>query len=147
MLKGEMHCDHRGCKNTPNRAPRLIVQSRTPDEPGHRPIRMFTPFHFCEIHKSEVSADMLLTPKVIAVFEECAKKRRPLDFACDFEPGEARGFEAKGAAIEWVLTTTPEYREFLSALGVDGVYGLAKMSRDDQIALQEKLGVREMADE
>jgi hypothetical protein len=139
-------CDHAGCKNTPARAPRLIVQSMTPDEPGHKPIRMFTPYHFCEIHRNEIEPDTLLTPRVKEAFERCARLKRPLDYKCDFEPGEWRGIDAHGTALEFVLVTTPEYRAFMAALGVSGIYGLRQMSVDDQIALQEKLGVRELAE-
>lgn len=141
-----MQCDHSGCRNSVARAPRLIVQSQTPDEPGHKPIRMFTPYHFCENHRGEVTAEALLTPRVKSLFEKCAKLKRPQDFKCDFEPGDWRGIDASGAAIDLVLVTTPEYREFLQALGVSGIYGLKQMSDEDQIGLQEKLGVKELAE-
>lgn len=109
-------CDHRhiiaslSCPNTPSRAPRLIVCSRTPEEPGHRPLKMFTTLHYCELHKGELKTEDLLTAKVKRDFEEAARRKRPLGFKCDFD----------GAFIEFVLTSTPEYRRFEAALGENG---------------------------
>lgn len=107
-------CDHKTmlgtCKNTPTRAPRLIVPSRTPLACGHRPLRLFTTLHYCELHKGEVSAEDLLRPRVKADFEALARRARPLDFKCDFE----------AAWIDYVLTTTPEYRRFEQGLRASG---------------------------
>jgi hypothetical protein len=117
-------CDHIvilniHCPNTPMRAPRLVVASKTPREPEHRALKMFTTLHYCELHKGEVKAEDLLQPGIIASFEQAAKLKRPIDFKCDFDiydPATGKG----GAFIEYVLITTPEYRRFEAALGAGG---------------------------
>jgi hypothetical protein len=112
----ELQCDfmvshfHR-CKNTPMRAPRVVVPSKTWLEPGHTPLKMFTTLHFCEQHKGTVKLEDLMPEKVRVDFEATAKRKRPLDFKCDFD----------AAFIEWVLVTTPEYRQFCAALGAGGI--------------------------
>jgi len=124
MNRPEKVCDHfyaygLHCPNTPSRAPRLVVASKTPREPGHRALKMFTTLHYCELHKGEISAQDLLMPKIIRDFEEAARLKRPHDFKCDFDlydPSTGKG----GCFIEWVLTTTPEYRRFEKALGLGG---------------------------
>lgn len=114
------HTLHWRCANTPMRAPRLVVCSKTPSEPRHRPLKMFTTLHYCEIHKGELKLEDLLQPKVIADFEEAARRKRPHGFKCDFEPYD--GSTGKGGTfVEWVLMTTPEYRDFLAALGAGGI--------------------------
>lgn len=110
-----MICDHIGCKIEPMRAPRVVVFSVTPFAFEHRPLKMMTTLHYCELHKGEPKIDDLLGKKVKAEFEAIAKIKRPLDFKCDFEH----------AIIEFVLITTPEYRAFLAGLGRDVLLELA----------------------
>lgn len=113
------HTMHLRCTNTPTRAPRLVVCSRTPGEPGHRPLKMFTTLHYCELHKGELKLSDLLQAKVIRDFEEAARRKRPEGFKCDFDP-YTPDLGKGGTFIEYVLTTTPEYRQFEEALGVGG---------------------------
>lgn len=114
----ELTCDHwvnhfTQCKNTPMRAPRVVVPSTLGViEPGHQPLKMFTTMHFCEMHAGKMKLEDLLVPKVQADFEAAAKLKRPLNFKPDFE----------AAFIEWVLVTTPEYRTFMQAMGAGGMY-------------------------
>lgn len=110
-----MICDHIGCKIEPRRAPRLIVPSKTWTEPDHHPLKMMTTLHYCELHKGELKVAHLLTGKVKADFEAIAKKKRPIDFKCDFD----------AAFIEFVLVTTPEYRDFMIRLGRWNILKLA----------------------
>lgn len=135
-----MICDHyvtalERCKNTPMRAPRLVVPSQTPDAWDHPPLKMFTTLHFCELHKGLVAVSDLLQPNVKRDMERAAKLKRPLGFKPDFEK----------AFIEYVLVTTPEYRKFLAALGKHGVMGAAKMDADAQATLRAQLGVNKLA--
>lgn len=115
-----MICDHivfmhMHCQNTPTRGPRLVVPSRTPWRPDHLPLKMFTDLHYCEWHTGELKVEDLLQPKIITDFEKAAKLKRPLDFVPDFDiydPSTGKG----GCFIEYVLVTTPEYRQFEKAL-------------------------------
>lgn len=129
-----MICDHFGCKNTPMRAPRVLVPSQTPLAIEHPPLRMFTSLHYCEVHKGEVKIGDLLSPKVKADFEEAAKRKRPIGFKCDFE----------AATIEYVLITTPEYRRFQAALGVTHIRELAN-DPEAQRKLRAYLGAERLA--
>lgn len=105
-----LSCDWRGpygvrCKNQATRGARLIVPPVNMETPEFRPLRRFTDLHACDLHTAAVSvtpAD-ILTPNVKADFEAAAKKIRPAGFKCDFE----------AASLQWILTTTPEYRQFL----------------------------------
>lgn len=111
-----MICDHRQplfghCKNSVARAPRLVVPSRTPEVLGHFPLKRFTTLHYCELHKGELKVEDLLTAKLKRALEADARAERPLGFRCDFD----------SAVIDFVLTTTPEYRHFLHKLGHDGI--------------------------
>ena len=102
-----MRCDHIGCRIEPIRAPRVVVFSATPMEFGHRPLKMMTTLHYCELHKGELKVADLVSPKIKAEMESVARRSRPLGFKPDFE----------AAFIEWVLMTTPEYRQFLARIG------------------------------
>lgn len=103
------------CMNPPMRAPRVVVPSATPEAPDHRDLTMMTTLHFCELHKSRVKLADLLRDDTKTAFEATAKKKRPHDFKCNFDK----------AYIEWVLTTTPEYRGFMLKLGYKGIRALA----------------------
>jgi hypothetical protein len=109
-----MICDHviplfGNCKNSVARAPRLVVPSQTPHLAGHRALKRFTTMHFCEAHKGDLKIADILSPRLKRELE--ADVERPLGFKCDFEK----------AGFDYVLTTTPEYRRFLQALGSDGI--------------------------
>ena len=105
-----LSCDHRAlygirCKNQATRGARLIVPAVTMETPAFKPLRRFTDLHACDLHTSRVGVDPkdILTPRCKADFEAAAKRIRPAGFKCDFEQ----------AFLEWILTTTPEYRHFL----------------------------------
>ena len=108
-----LSCDWRGpygmrCKNQATRGARLIIPPVSFETPEFKPLRRFTSLHACDLHTSAVGiapAD-ILTPQVKREFEEAAKKIRPAGFRPDFEQ----------AFLEWILTTTPEYRHFLQRL-------------------------------
>jgi hypothetical protein len=115
-----MRCDQvmgmvRTCKNPPMRAPRIIVPSMTPEAPDHTHLRMMTTLHFCELHRIGWKAADFLDSAIKARFEATAKTARPIDFKCNFHR----------AWIDWVLTTTPEYRSFMNTLGYHGIRALA----------------------
>jgi len=126
MTARDKFCDHMislvfslHCPNTPTRAPRLVVCSKTPQYADHKPIKMFTTLHYCELHKGELKVTDLLQARIIRDFEEAAKIKRPHGFKCDFDPYDPATGKG-GAFIEYVLTTTPEYRRFEKALGIGG---------------------------
>jgi hypothetical protein len=111
-----MICDHREpltghCKNSVMRGPRLVVPSRTPLEIGHWPMKRFTTLHYCELHKGELKVEDHADAALKRELEADARVERPHGFKCDFEK----------AGIDFVLTTTPEYRRFLEKLGADGI--------------------------
>ena len=99
-----MHCDAPGCLRQVRRAPRIIVPSRTPLEPGHRPVRIMTTLHYCDAHAHVFDQREYLTDRRKSEIENFARHRRPLRWKPDFD----------AARIEAVLVTTPEYRRFLS---------------------------------
>lgn len=106
------------CRNQATRAMRLIVPPVDAPTPEYRPLRRFTDLHCCDHHIGKIGVtaeDLLRDRNMKRDFEAAAKKSRPLDFKCDFE----RAF------LEPVLTTTPEYRQFLQRLDTfDGVMKL-----------------------
>lgn len=110
-----MNCDHLGCKTPPVAAPRIWILSATPLIPDHHPVKMMTTLHFCELHKTDIVADDLLTPKIKRDYETVARSARPLGFKCDFEK----------TVLEWVDLDSPEYRRFLGSLGADRIMALA----------------------
>jgi hypothetical protein len=104
-----MICDRLGCKNTPMRAPRLVVPPmHWLLNPEWRPLKVMTALHYCEVHKNEPTADDILRPAIKLALEDLARKARPIGFQCDFEK----------AFIEMVLVTTPEYRAWLARLNI-----------------------------
>lgn len=135
-----MICDHfinslERCKLTPTRAPRLVVFSKTPFEPEHKPLKMFTTLHYCELHAGEVKLEDLLQPKIKLDFEAAARMKRPLDFKCDFE----------GSIVEYVLVSTPEYRRFMAAMGYHGMMGAAKLDLKTQEQVRKAIGTTRLA--
>ena len=135
-----MICDHyvtalECCKNTPMRAPRLVVPSRTGTVASHPPLRIFTTLHYCELHTCDIKAADLLRANIRRDFEAAAKKNRALDFKCNFDK----------ASIEYVLVTTPEYRTFLASMGYAGVMGAAMLHSEAQKELRARLGVTRLA--
>ncbi len=102
-----MRCDHNGCFREVRRAPRICVPSRTPWEPGHRPVRIMTTLHYCEQHRGEFRAASYWTDALMRKVEDCAARGRPPGFKPEFDR----------AWVELVLVTTPEYREFLEHIG------------------------------
>lgn len=116
----QMHCDSAKwlrCPLPPIRAPRLVVFPRTTlgFEPVFiaTPIYKFTTLHYCERHKNECSAETILDSRapwgpwtIRREIEEIAKRKWAHDLKPDFD----------NARLEWMLTTTPEYRRFLEML-------------------------------
>lgn len=104
------------CKHPPTRAPRIIVPSMTPQAPDHHHLRMMTTLHFCDGHKPAVKIADFMTGEIKAIFEAHAAAQRPIDFKPNFDK----------AWIDWVLTTTPEYRGWMKRrLGYEGIKALA----------------------
>lgn len=104
-----MTCDHAGCRLVPDDAPRIVVPSRTPEEPGHRPIRIMTTLHYCTPHRAgDFKAADWLNDRNKAQVEQLARQARPADFRPDFE----------AATVEWVLVASNEYTAYLQKMGV-----------------------------
>ena len=101
-----MSCDHVGCKAVVRFAPRILVPSVSWFDPSHRPLRMMTTLHYCQLHWPEFTLADALTPALKLRFEAAARKARPIGFKPDFDK----------ARVEPVLVTTPEYRAFLAHL-------------------------------
>lgn len=105
-----MHCDVSRsvafCFNPVTVAPRIYVPSKTQQAPGHDPLRMMTPLHYCELHQGALKLDEILTDKVKADFEDQARKARPLDFKCDFD----------SAFVHYVSIFSSEYKTWLARL-------------------------------
>jgi hypothetical protein len=99
-----MSCDAPGCLRQVRRAPRIIIPSRTPFDPTHRPIRVMTTLHCCDAHRDIFDPREWLTDQRKADVERVACARRPAGFRPDFED----------VRVELVLVTTPEYRRFLA---------------------------------
>lgn len=107
----QMRCDGGmgGCGNSVARAPRIIV----PPKPflmgvSPEPRRVWTTLHFCQPHVEQQEREQLLqrllTDQMKANVEKVAKIKWTHEYKPDFDH----------AYIEWVLVTTPEYRQFLS---------------------------------
>ena len=106
-----MHCDHTGplrCVREVKRAPVIVILSRTPMEPGHKPIRIHTPLHYCEWHRGDFKVQEYLSDAQKRRIELEMRGIRPMGFKPDFD----------GAFADLVLVTTPEYRRFLRYIGV-----------------------------
>jgi hypothetical protein len=109
-----MHCDvyvHGApCTNTPRNAPRVIVPAVDWMEPGHIPVRMMTKLHLCDIHWEQgvYKLEDFLTDRIKAEMEALAKRARPHGYKLDFD----------NAFLERVLTTTPEYRQYMQSWGM-----------------------------
>lgn len=114
--KMEIFCDgYRDCRNNPDRAPWIMVPNKGMlgfpfgVGPEYRPLRIRTTLHFCLLHMPDNRKllDALLNTKLRTDAEGMAKHARPIDFKPDFD----------NAYVQWILTTTPEYREFLIEMG------------------------------
>ncbi len=105
-----MVCDHTSfkCLMEVRRAPIIVIPSKTPFEPGHKPIRIPTPLHYCEIHRGDFEVQRYLSGYQKRRIEDGARLIRPVYFCCDFDE----------AFADLVLITTPEYRRFLKYIGV-----------------------------
>jgi hypothetical protein len=106
-----MACDVPRCLAMVRRAPRIVVPSMTPDEPGHAPFKIMTTLHYCDEHKNTFRASLYWTDANKRKAEIIAKQIRPAGFRLDFE----------AARVELLLVTTPEYRDFMRGLGVNCV--------------------------
>lgn len=109
-----MKCDGASnCLGLATRGLRLIVPpiAGLPATPDYRAVRMMTTLHLCDRHAAAgvITAAQLLGPREKRNMEEHARGARGLGFKLDFER----------ARIEYVLTTTPEYRDFLASLGIE----------------------------
>lgn len=128
------------CKLDPHRAPVIMVPHKFVfGQRLEKPRRMFTDLHYCDWHRVNLDdaklLEALLSARVKQDFEAAAKIKWPLGYSCDFEK----------ARVEWVLVTTPEYRNFLASLGYAGIMGAAKLGTDEQRALRAELGARKIA--
>lgn len=105
-----MVCDHTSfrCLMEVRRAPVIVVPSQTPFAPKHRPIRIPTPLHYCEVHRGEFAVQTYLSDFQKRRIEDASRLMRPDGFRCDFD----------AAFADLVLVTTPEYRRFLKYIGV-----------------------------
>lgn len=114
----QMRCDGNAgrCKLPPIRAPRLVVPARSRIgelDYFYEPIWKFTTLHYCERHKAECTIEALLdAPSPYGRWttrrdiETVAKRKWPHALVPDFDR----------AWLEWLLTTTPEYRRFLEII-------------------------------
>lgn len=105
-----MTCDCSGCLREVRRAPRVIVPG-TPASPPAPPIRIMTTLHYCNIHHTAFDLADYWTDAIKARVESVARATRPFTWRPNFE----------AATTELVLTTTPEYRAFLAAIGIHEV--------------------------
>ena len=106
-----MHCDVPGCLALVRRAPRIVLPSRTPLEPGHVPLRIMTTLHYCDAHRHTFRLAEYWTDAIKRRAEDTARHLRPHEFRCDFD----------AAQVELLLVTTPEYRAFTRDLGINCV--------------------------
>lgn len=107
-----MVCDHAPpvgmilpCKANVTQSPRIYVPSRTQNAPGHDNLRMTTNLHYCDAHAGELKIEQFLTDRIKADFEATARKKRPIDFKCDFD----------NAFIHYVQIFSPEYMTYIVA--------------------------------
>lgn len=111
-IKMIMHCDTlilgQPCPLDPRNGLRVVVPAVDWSTPGHVPLRMFTPLHYCDRHweAKPVKIEDLLRDKQKAEFEAIARAKRPDGYKCDFD----------AAFIERILTTTPEYQGYMQTL-------------------------------
>jgi hypothetical protein len=105
-----INCDHRlsileilPCRHPADHAPRLMVPSMTQSAPGHDHMRIdFRDHHYCAKHVGELRLDDLLTDRLKAMIEQQAKRKRPIDFKCNFD----------AAHLVYVSIFTPAYKYF-----------------------------------
>jgi hypothetical protein len=117
----QMRCDSTtmlNCPLPPIRAPRLVVYPRTLIAGAAvfiaKPIYTFTTLHYCERHRRDCTVEKLLRAKIapwragtiLSEIENLAKRQWSHDLVPDLD----------NARIEWMLTTTPEYRDYLVAI-------------------------------
>lgn len=110
-----MVCDgDKECRDTPARAPCIVIPSRTPHELGHAPLLVWAPLHYCDRHATEDAFDVQhwLTPDNKMRATRQAQVIRPPSFRLDFDK----------ASVRWILVTTHEYRDYMHKLGVKRAY-------------------------
>lgn len=101
-----MACDGAiGCKGLVEYAVRVWVPSKTPLEPGHEFLRMTTNLHCCALHRGFVDRESFVDGALKSLFEDAAKRKRPLDFRCEFDK----------AFIDYLDVRSDEYRQFLAS--------------------------------
>lgn len=105
-----MRCDHTGfvCLAEVKRAPVVVIPGLTPFEEGHKPIRFYTPLHYCEFHRGDFDVQSYLSDAQKRRIEVDVRAIRPSGFRPDFD----------AAFADLVLVTTPEYRRFMVHIGV-----------------------------
>lgn len=101
-----MTCDETGCKNEGAWAPRLMVPSKFGLLIGHRPLRVMTALHYCDLHRGTLKIEDILDGALKKRIEDHANRVRPAEWTAEFEK----------TRIEYVRVTTPEYRQFISTL-------------------------------
>ncbi len=101
-----LSCDAPGCLREVRYAPRVIVPARWTGTPM-APIRIMTTLHCCDQHRAFDLARYLSGAERARIERDGRRLRGP-DFRADFDH----------AMVEYVLTTTPEYRAFAEYVGV-----------------------------
>ena len=107
----QMVCDAPICARQVKWAPRLLVPNRNADRPELPPLRIMTTLHYCDLHRDSFDVVSYWTELVKRRCEVRARELHGSDFKPDFEQ----------ASIQLVLVTTPEYRAFLQAQGINAV--------------------------
>lgn len=103
-LQLTMRCDGAaGCKNVVEYAAAAWVPSRFPLRPGHEQLRMITDLHCCEAHRGFVDREAFFSDAIKATFEGAARKKRPVDFVCEFD----------NSMITYLDVREDEYKGFL----------------------------------
>lgn len=103
-LQLTMRCDAGvGCKGLVEYAAAAWVPSRFPLRQGHAQLRMITDLHCCEGHRGFVDRETFFSDHIKTVFEGAARKKRPVDFVCEFD----------NAMITYLDVREDEYKAFL----------------------------------
>ncbi len=105
-----MCCDHTGfrCLREVRRAPVIVIPARPPFATVYKPIRIYTPLHYCEWHRGDFKVQDYLSDAQKHRIETEARLIRMPEFKPDFDD----------AFCDLVLVTTPEYRRFMVHIGV-----------------------------
>jgi hypothetical protein len=102
----EMHCEYAGCRLPALRSPVVHVPPR-PQLHEVDDLHLWSDVHYCERHVGDFTVEGVLRGAMLGVIEEMARRKwRDPALKPDFE----------NARLEWLLVTTPEYRQWLARL-------------------------------